>query len=107
MGSRGADASWRSGLSLTFTSARALLPPAHLVQADGIIEAAENGIAPVREQEPLAGDKLPHHVRRQDLPARRLPGDAGGGDDRRAEQALLLCYRLPSVEADADADSPR
>lgn len=53
-----------------------LLPPAHLVQAHRVLEALEDHVPAVGEQEALASSQLPHHVRDEDLSALGLVADA-------------------------------
>src|SRR3990170_5405623 len=81
-----------------------LLPPAHLVDAHGVLEAAQDGLALIGEQEALARRQLSHHVRGQYLSRLCEIADAGGELDGGAEQVLLLSDRLPGVQTDAHGD---
>src|SRR3989304_3007063 len=75
--------------------------PADLVQAHGVLEAAQGDIPPVREEEAFARRQLAHDVGDQDLAGLRLGADPGGELDGGAEQVLLLGHGLAGVEADA------
>src|SRR3990172_4390593 len=80
-------------------SAGLALAPVQLERADGVLEAAKGDVASIGEQELLAGDDLAHTFRDENLAGLGLRGDAGGEDDGRAEQVLLLLDRLTGVQA--------
>src|SRR3990172_628385 len=81
------------------------LPPSHIEQPDGVVEAAQRQLAPVPEQEALALRQIPHDVRHQYLASLGDSGDTGGPDNGRAEQVCLLRDRLAHVQAYAHADA--
>ena len=68
-----------------------LLLPAHLIEARWILEAAQDRVAAVGEEEALACGQLPHDVGREDLAGSRVVADAARELDSRAEEVLLLC----------------
>ena len=75
---------------------------AHLVQADGVLEAAEHDVPHVREEEALPHGKLTDDIGGEYLAGLGAGADAGGELDGGAEQVGLLRDGLAGVQADAD-----
>src|SRR3990172_2997510 len=78
--------------------------PAHLVEADGVLEAAELNVALVGEEEALAHGELTDDVGGEYLAGLGAGADAGGELDSGAEQVGLLSDGLAAAEADAATD---
>src|SRR3990172_7387146 len=78
--------------------------PADCVQPHRVLEAFELCSAAVAEFESLTRGELSHHVRDEDIASIGLGADARGELDSAAEQIVVLRHRLPSVEADTDAE---
>ena len=88
---------WAAGASI------ALFSPADFVETDGILEAAEDGVTAIREQEVLAGDEVTHPFGNQDLLGRGVVADAACELDGGSEQVVVFGDGLACVDADLEA----
>src|SRR3972149_3496381 len=84
--------------------ARTALALHPFVQPHRVLEASEDDVTTVREEESLARRQLPHHVRDEHPPWLGVSRDSGCQLDRRAEQVALFRHGLSGVESDAYTD---